>query len=83
MVNLLPRQHHRRPQVGRAIAVPTAVRVTVVLMRSTGEELDQRYGHLPLSDDPPGAAVAAGSNALLQIYNLALSVGVDQIVQSL
>ena len=46
------------------------------------EELDRRYGHLPLSDDPPGAAVAAGSNALLQIYNLALSVGVDQIVQS-
>lgn len=45
-------------------------------------ELEQRYGNLALSDDPPGAAIAAGSNGLMQVYDLALSSGVNGLVQS-
>lgn len=46
------------------------------------EELEQRYGNLPLSDDPPGADIAAGSNGLMQIYDLTLSGGVNAVVQT-
>ncbi|MEZ4869224.1 MAG: RICIN domain-containing protein [Caldilineaceae bacterium] len=45
-------------------------------------ELDARYGNLPLASDPAGADIANGSMALMQFYNVALTQGVNRVVQT-
>lgn len=44
-------------------------------------ELESRYGALPLTDEPTDPDTIAGSNAIMQVLNLALSQGINAVVQ--
>jgi hypothetical protein len=44
-------------------------------------ELESRYGNIYLGDDPLLPGIPAGSNAVMQLYNLTLNQGVNRVVQ--